>query len=227
MPHNEAKPLTALLLSFDIRQILSDLIQQYGVWTYAILFAVIFAETGLVIAPFLPGDSLLFTAGLFAHPERGAFNLSLLLGLLMSASFIGDNVNFWVGRAIGRRMFKNPKSKVFNPEHLVKTRKFYDKHGTKTIVIGRFVPIVRTFAPFVAGMDAMEYRRFVVASAVGAVTWVSVCVLSGYFFGRIPWVERNFEAVIIGVILLSMSGLFVEIVRSRMAKRKGQGQAES
>lgn len=219
--------LTELIALFDIRQSMADLIQNYGVWTYAILFAVIFAETGLVVAPFLPGDSLLFTAGLFAHPEMGAFNIVLLMGLLMAASFLGDNVNFWVGRAIGRRAFKNEKSKIFKPQYLVKTREFFDKHGTKTIVIGRFVPIVRTYAPFVAGMDAMEYRKFVAASAIGAVTWVSVCVLAGYFFGRIPWVERNFEAVIIGVILLSVSGILVEWAKSRIKKRKARQEAQS
>ena len=219
--------MTDLVFLFDIRQSLQNAIEHYGVWTYGILFLVIFAETGLVIAPFLPGDSLLFTAGLFSNPESGAFNIWLLMGLLMVASFAGDNVNFWVGRAIGRRVFKNANSRFFKPAYLDKTREFYDRHGTKTIVIGRFVPIVRTFAPFVAGMDAMEYRRFVVASAFGAVTWVALCVLAGYFFGRIPWVEKNFELTVLLVIGLSMVGIFFEFARSRMKRRKERQGGES
>jgi membrane-associated protein len=219
--------LTDLVLLFDIRQSLHEAIEHYGVWTYGILFLIIFAETGLVVAPFLPGDSLLFTAGLFAHPETGAFNLWLLMGLLMSASFTGDNVNFWVGRAIGRRVFKNENSRIFKRSYLEKTREFYERHGVKTIVIGRFVPIVRTFAPFVAGMDAMEYRKFIMASAVGSVTWVSVCVLAGYYFGRIPWVERNFELVILMVIGLSLVGIFVEFARSRVKRRRERREAQS
>jgi membrane-associated protein len=216
-----------VLLAFDIRETLQNVINDYGVWTYLILFAVVFAETGLVIAPFLPGDSLLFTAGMFAHPKSGAFNLYLLMGLLMAASFIGDNVNFWVGRWIGRKAFSNLDSKIFKQKYLEKTREFYARHGRKTIIVGRFVPIVRTFAPFVAGMDAMEYRRFVGASAIGAVVWVSVCVLSGYYFGRIPWVVKNFELVIIGIIGLSVVGIFVEFARSRAEAKRKPAQPES
>jgi membrane-associated protein len=208
------------LIAFDLRETLQNLVNDYGAWTYGILFLVIFAETGLVVAPFLPGDSLLFTAGMFARPESGAFNLYVLLGLLMAASFIGDNVNFWVGRWLGRKAFRNPDSRIFKRQYLEKTREFYERHGRKTIIIGRFVPIVRTFAPFVAGMDAMDYRRFVGASAVGAVVWVCVCVLAGYFFGRIPWVERNFELVIFGIIGLSLVGIFVEFLRSRRERRR-------
>lgn len=216
-----------VLLAFDIRETLQNVINDYGVWTYLILFAVVFAETGLVVAPFLPGDSLLFTAGMFAHPESGAFNLYLLMGLLMAASFIGDNTNFWVGRWIGRKAFSNPDSRIFKQKYLEKTREFYARHGRKTIIVGRFVPIVRTFAPFVAGMDAMEYRRFVGASAIGAVVWVSVCVLSGYYFGRIPWVVKNFELVIIGIIGLSVVGIFVEFVRSRAEAKRKPAEPES
>lgn len=215
------------LIAFDLRETLQNLVTDYGVWTYAILFLVIFAETGLVIAPFLPGDSLLFTAGIFARPESGAFNLYVLLGLLMSASFIGDNVNFWVGRWLGRKAFRNPESRIFKRSYLEKTREFYARHGRKTIIIGRFVPIVRTFAPFVAGMDAMEYRSFVGASAIGAVVWVSVCVLAGYYFGRIPWVEQNFELVIFGIIGLSLLGIVMEFVRSRRKSRTKPVDQES
>ncbi len=225
--HNEGAPLIDALLAFDLRETLHNAISDYGVWTYGILFLIIFAETGLVVFPFLPGDSLLFTAGMFAHPESGAFNLYLLMGLLMVASFAGDNVNFWVGRAIGRKLFKNEGSRFFKKEYLEKTRKFYERHGRKTIIVGRFVPIVRTFAPFVAGMDAMEYKRFVGASAIGAVVWVSVCVLSGYFFGRIPWVVANFELVILGIIGLSVLGILVEFLRSRAEARRKPAEPES
>ena len=219
--------MTDVLIAFDLRETLQGVISDYGTWTYGILFLVIFAETGLVVAPFLPGDSLLFTAGLFARPESGAFNLYFLMALLMAASFIGDNTNFWVGRWLGRKAFKNEDSRIFKRQYLEKTRHFYERHGRKTIIIGRFVPIVRTFAPFVAGMDAMEYRSFVGASAVGAVVWVSVCVLSGYFFGRIPWVEQNFELVILGVIGLSVVGIVVEFIRSRAESRRRPSEPES
>lgn len=193
---------------------------EYGAWTYGILFGIIFCETGLVITPFLPGDSLLFTAGMFAHPEKGAFNLFFLMGLLMSASVLGDNVNFWIGRKFGMRLFQKEDSKLFKKKHLVKTREFFDRHGSKTIIIGRFVPFVRTFAPFVAGLDSMDYAKFLPATIIGAVTWVSVCTLSGYFFGTIPWVEQNFEIAIIGVIALSMVSIVFGAVKSRIKRRK-------
>ena len=207
--------MTDLVLLFDIRQALHDAIEHYGVWTYGILFLIIFAETGLVVAPFLPGDSLLFTAGLFAHPETGAFNLWLLMGLLMTASFTGDNVNFWVGRAIGRRVFKNENSRIFKRSYLEKTREFYERHGVKTIVIGRFVPIVRTFAPFVAGMGVMTYSRFMFFNLIGAVLWVGLLIPAGYFFGSIPVVKANFELVILGIIAISVLPIVIEGWRAR------------
>lgn len=207
-------------------QHLQRLILEYGVWTYGILFAVIFCETGLVIMPFLPGDSLLFTAGIFAHPEKGAFNVWLLMGLLIVASFTGDNVNFWIGRKLGLKLFEK-EGRFLKRSYLDKTREFYDRHGTKTIIIGRFMPIVRTFAPFVADLDAMEYRKFVAASAIGAVVWVVLCVMAGYLFGRIPWVEANFEIVILGVIGLSMVSIVAEFVKSHAKKRKKRAEAES
>ena len=207
-------------LFLNLDETLRDVLVQYGAWTYGILFAIIFCETGLVVMPFLPGDSLLFTAGMFAHPEKGAFNLYFLMGLLMSASFLGDNVNFWIGRKFGLKLFQKEDSRLFKKKHLVATRAFFDKHGRKTIIIGRFVPFVRTFAPFVAGLDSMEYSKFVQASVIGAVTWVSVCTLAGYFFGTIPWVEQNFEIAIVGVVALSMVSIFVEVVKSRRKRRK-------
>ena len=206
---------------------LQDALVQYGLWTYGILFLIIFCETGLVVTPFLPGDSLLFAAGMFANPDKGAFNLYLLMGLLMAASMMGDSVNFWIGRKFGLRLFQKENSRLFKRSHLTKTREFFDRHGTKTIVIGRFVPFVRTFAPFVAGLDSMEYPRFLRASVVGAVTWVSVCTLAGYMFGRIKWVEDNFSIAIAGVVLLSFVGIAVEAVRARAKRRKERAVGRS
>ncbi|HXH61876.1 MAG TPA: DedA family protein [Fimbriimonadaceae bacterium] len=214
-------------LFLNLDKHLHDVILHYGPWTYGILFLVIFCETGLVITPFLPGDSLLFAAGMFANPEKGAFNVFLLVGLLAAASVLGDNTNFWIGRALGRRLFSKEDSRFFKRSYLVKTREFYDRHGTKTVIIGRFVPIVRTFAPFVAGMDAMEYDRFLPASLIGALTWVGLCTASGYFFGRIPWVQQNFSIAIMGVIALSLVGIFVEFVRSHRRKRAERAKSES
>ena len=207
-------------LFLNLDKHLNDVVLQYGVWTYAILFLIIFCETGLVVTPFLPGDSLLFAAGVFAHPERGAFDLGLLMPLLILASFCGDNVNFWIGKKLGLRLFKNENSRFFKKKHLEKTRAYYEKHGTKTIILGRFVPIVRTFAPFVAGLDAMEYRKFLPASIIGAVTWVTVCTGAGYLFGRVPWVEQNFSLAILVVVFLSFTGVFVEFVRARAKARR-------
>lgn len=211
-----------LLLDFflNLDDHLKDALVQYGGWTYGILFLIIFCETGLVVTPFLPGDSLLFAAGMFAHPDKGAFNIYLLMGLLMGASLLGDSTNFWIGRKFGLKLFKNKDSKLFKQSHLVKTREFFDKHGAKTIIIGRFVPFVRTFAPFVAGLDAMEYPRFLRASIIGTASWVSICTLAGYLFGRIKWVEENFSIAIIIVVALSFIGIIVEALKARSKRRK-------
>lgn len=208
-------------LFLNLDQHLQDALVRYGLsWTYGILFLIIFCETGLVVTPFLPGDSLLFAAGMFAHPDKGAFNLPELMGLLMAASLMGDSTNYWIGRKFGMKLFQKEDSKIFKRSHLTKTREFFDKHGAKTIIIGRFVPFVRTFAPFVAGLDSMEYPRFLRASIVGAVTWVSVCTLAGYLFGQIKWVEDNFSIAIIGVVLLSFIGIIIEAIRARAKRRK-------
>jgi membrane-associated protein len=207
--------LIDLLLHLDTH--LMSLVQDYGVWVYAILFLIIFAETGLVIAPFLPGDSLLFVAG--ALCGLGALELYWLMPLLMLAAFGGDNTNYWIGRLIGMRLFHRVKGRFIKREHLDKTHAFYEKHGGKTIIFARFMPIVRTFAPFVAGIGLMRYRLFVLFSALGSVAWIGSLTLAGYFFGNIPVVKNNLTLIILGVILLSILPALIEFVRHRQDAR--------
>lgn len=187
------------------------LVQDYGVWVYAILFAIIFAETGLVFAPFLPGDSLLFVAG--ALCGLGALQLHWLIPLLIIAAFSGDNTNYWVGRLIGMRLFYRLEGRLLKRAHLDKTHAFYEKHGGKTIIFARFMPIIRTFAPFVAGLGQMRYRLFVFFSAVGSLAWIGSLTLAGYFFGNIPVVKSNLTLIILGVILLSFLPALIQFVR--------------
>jgi membrane-associated protein len=191
---------------------LAEIIAQFGAGAYLILFAIIFAETGLVVTPFLPGDSLLFAAGTFA--ALGSFDLILLLLLLMAAAVIGDTVNYWIGARIGERAFSG-RVRFLKTEHLERTRAFYARHGGKTIVLARFIPIIRTFAPFVAGVGHMHYPRFLAYNLAGAVLWVSLFVLGGYFFGNIPAVRSNFTLVILAIIALSVVPVFVELLRNR------------
>jgi membrane-associated protein len=192
---------------------LLKLTQDYGVWVYAILFLIIFAETGLVIAPFLPGDSLLFVAG--ALSGLGALQLGLLVPLLMLAAFSGDNTNYWVGRTLGLRLFERVSGKLLKHEHLDKTHAFYEKHGGKTIIFARFLPIIRTFAPFVAGIGAMRYRLFVVFSALGSLAWIGSLTVAGYFFGNIPVVKNNLTLIILGIIVISLLPALREFIRHR------------
>jgi membrane-associated protein len=193
-------------------QHLSQVISQYGIWTHLILFLVVFCETGLVITPFLPGDSLLFAAGTFA--ALGALDLWLVVVLLIAAAIIGDTVNYWIGAYIGPRAFRGD-IKFLRKEYLDRTHAFYEKHGGKTIIIARFVPIIRTFAPFVAGVGTMSYPRFITYNVVGAVLWVGLFVLGGYFFGTIPVVRENFTIVILAIIAISVMPIAVEAVRAR------------
>ncbi|MFQ5418791.1 MAG: DedA family protein [Anaerolineae bacterium] len=195
---------------------LNEIIQNYGIWTYAILFLVIFLETGVVVTPFLPGDSLLFAAGAFA--ALGSFNVLLLFGLLFVAAVLGDAANYWIGRTIGPRAFEQDY-RFLKRSHLEKTQKFYEKHGGKTIVLARFVPIVRTFAPFVAGVGTMEYGRFAFYNVFGALTWTSLFIFGGYFFGNLPIVKTNFEIVILGIIFISVLPMVIEYLRSRTPKQ--------
>lgn len=197
---------------------LEDIIKNYGFWTYLILFLIIFAETGLVITPFLPGDSLLFAAGTFAA-GRG-LNVWLLFVLLSVAAIIGDTVNYWVGHYVGPRVFYKDDVRFLNKKYLERTHAFYEKYGGKTIIIARFIPIIRTFAPFVAGIGSMTYWRFITYNVVGGILWVGICVFAGYFFGNIPIVKNNFSIVIIVIVLISVLPVIVEFIRHRMSRAK-------
>lgn len=192
------------------------LVHDYGVWVYAILFAIIFAETGLVVAPFLPGDSLLFVTG--ALCGMGSLELQVLLPVLMLAAFSGDNTNYWIGRLLGLRLLNRVNSRFIKHEHLEKTRAFYAKHGGKTIIFARFLPVIRTFAPFVAGIGTMNYRLFVMFSALGSVAWIGGFLLAGYFFGNIPVIKNNLTLMVGGIILVSFLPAIREFVRHRRAK---------
>jgi membrane-associated protein len=176
-------------------------IQDYGSWTYLILFLIIFCETGLVVAPFLPGDSLLFAAGALA--AKGSFDVALLMFVLSAASFLGDNLNYWVGRRAGPAIF-HKRNRFVNREHLERTERYYEEHGSKTILMARFAPVLRTFAPFVAGIGRMRYTVFLTYSFVGSIAWNACFVLGGFFFGNIPAVRDNFTAVILGIITISL-----------------------
>lgn len=197
---------------------LKQLCIDYGGWTYAILFVIIFCETGLVVTPFLPGDSLLFAAG--AISAKGALNHWTLFFLLTIAAILGDTLNYAIGKYLGPRVLKNENSRIFKKKHLDKTHAFFEKYGGKTIIIARFVPIVRTFAPFVAGVGAMTYRRFFFFNVVGGIAWVAICVYAGWFFGNIPVVEENFELVILVIIFISILPMLIEYMRHRARERR-------
>lgn len=202
-----------LFLHMD--QHLGQLISQYGTWTHLILFLIVFCETGLVVTPFLPGDSLLFAAGTFA--ALGALDLWVLVLLLIIAAIVGDTVNYWIGAYIGPRAFRGD-IRFLRKEYLDRTHAFYEKHGGKTIIMARFVPIIRTFAPFVAGVGAMSYGKFISYNVVGAVLWVGLFVLGGYFFGNISVVRENFTLVILAIIAISVLPIVIEAVRARRSR---------
>ena len=191
---------------------LGVVIQDYGTWTYAILFAIIFCETGLVVTPFLPGDSLLFAAGALAH--SGELNPMWLFVVLSAAAIAGDTVNYWIGAIVGPRAFSG-NIRFLKKEHLDRTHAFYEKYGGKTIIIARFVPIVRTFAPFVAGIGAMNYARFIIYNIIGGLAWVALCIFSGYLFGKMEFVEKNFSLVIMAIVAISVMPMVVEYLRAR------------
>jgi membrane-associated protein len=193
------------------------LVANYGPWIYAILFVIVFCETGLVVAPFLPGDSLLFVAGTLA--AAGDMYIHGLFAALATASFLGDNTNYWIGRFVGPRVFKRERSRLLNPEHLARTQRFYDRYGARTIFLARFVPVIRTFAPFVAGIGRMQYPRFLFYSFSGSIAWVGLLAYAGFYFGNLPWVKSNLTLVIVAIILLSISPGIVEYLRHLGAKR--------
>ena len=192
---------------------LSEIITQYGTITYLILFLIVFAETGLVVTPFLPGDSLLFAAGTFA--AGGSLDLAILFAVLGSAAIIGDSVNYAIGKLTGPAIFEKEKIKFLKKEHLEKTHRFYEKHGGKTIIIARFIPIIRTFAPFVAGIGTMSYGKFIAYNVIGGILWVALFLLGGYYFGNLPFVKSNFSLVILAIIIISVLPGVIEFLRHR------------
>ena len=206
------------ILHIDVH--LAELVADYGVWVYAILFLILFCETGLVVTPFLPGDSLLFVAGALASLETNDINVHLMVVLMLIAAILGDAVNYTIGRLFGDRLFSNPDSKIFRRSYLDKTHAFYEKHGGKTIILARFVPIVRTFAPFVAGMGHMSYRQFALYNVTGALLWVLSFTYAGYFFGTSPMIQENLKLLIVGIIVVSILPGVIEIIRHRRAAAK-------
>lgn len=198
---------------------LTQLIADYGMWIYAILFLIIFCETGLVVTPFLPGDSLLFVAGTLAAIGSNHINVHLMVLLLIAAAIMGDASNYFIGKFFGEKLFQNPNSKIFKRSYLEKTHEFYEKHGGKTIIIARFVPVIRTFAPFVAGMGKMTYARFFSFNIIGGVCWVPLFMYAGYFFGELEFVKKNLSLLAVVIIFISLLPAIIEIMRQRARKQ--------
>ena len=203
-----------------IDQHLIALAAQHGAWVYAVLFLIVFCETGLVVTPFLPGDSLLFAAGAVAAASAGVLNVHIIVVLLLAAAILGDASNFEIGKYFGTKLFAHPNSRLFKPEYLAKTHQFYEKYGGKTIILARFVPIVRTFAPFVAGMGKMHYGHFLRYNIIGALAWVVSLTYLGYAFGNVPFIKNNFGALVIGIVVFSVIPMAVEIIRAKLGKDK-------
>jgi membrane-associated protein len=209
---------------FDLKnpEQINHLAQSLGPWLYVVLFAVIFAETGLVAVPFLPGDSLLFAVGAVSANPTSPINLPLVAFLLVVAAILGDAANYWIGYKIGPKVFASEGSRLLNKKHLIEAQHFYDKHGGKTIILARFVPIIRTFAPFVAGVGRMNFSKFLIFNVVGGVSWVLICLLGGWFFGGLAWVQKNFEVVVVAIVVISVLPVAFEIARGWLAARKGK-----
>jgi membrane-associated protein len=210
------RQLIDIFLHLD--QHLKPILETYGSWTYLLLFAIIFCETGLVVTPFLPGDSLLFAAGAFA--ASGSLSLAILIVSLIAAAVLGDTVNYWVGDKLGPRLLAFKRFRLIKPEHLAYTHEFYEKYGGKTIIIARFVPIVRTLAPFVAGLGTMSYGRFMSYNVVGGVAWVVICTVAGFFFGNLPFVQDNFSLVVLAIIFLSVLPAVWEFWKARTVRKR-------
>lgn len=211
-----------ILLHFD--NYLAKFINLFGNWTYVLLFVIVFAETGLVVTPFLPGDSLLFVVGTLSG--SGYLNIAVSYFTLLAAAIIGDTVNYWVGYKIGPKVFAQENSRIFKKAYLEKTREFYEKHGKKTIILARFAPIVRTFAPFVAGVGKMDYRTFLTYNVVGAFIWVTSLTFAGYFFGSLPWVKANFEYIVYFIILISLLPMLIEYIKHKKEPKLTKKQLE-
>lgn len=197
---------------------LANIINLFGVFTYVILFFIVFAETGLVVMPFLPGDSLLFIVGTLAG--SGYLNIWVIYFTLLIAAILGDTVNYWIGHHLGKRVFSKENSRIFNKAYLEKTQDFYAKHGGKTIILARFLPIIRTFAPFVAGVGKMHYKTFLLYNIVGAFIWVTSLTFAGYFFGGLPLIRENFEYAVIGIVFVSLVPVLIEYMKHKHASRR-------
>lgn len=211
----------SFVLHIDVH--LQELFTTYGIWVYGILFLIIFSETGFVVTPFLPGDSLLFAAGALVSATQGtpnAMDIHMLVGLLVAAAFLGNVLNYTIGHFFGAKLFNNPHSKIFRKDHLDKTHAFFDKHGGITIIITRFMPIIRTFAPFVAGMGAMTYPRFMLFNLIGALLWVLSFTYVGFFFGELPFIKTNFTALMMGIIVISLLPMIIQALRMRFCSAK-------
>jgi len=199
---------------------LQSLAAQYGLWIYGILFLIVFCETGLVVTPFLPGDSLLFAAGSLAAMPASSLDPNLLFLLFFSAALLGDNLNYLIGHKLGPKVFNYQKSRFFNPEHLVRTHRFFEKHGGKTIIIARFIPIIRTFTPFVAGIGAMPYSRFLLFCVAGALLWVGLFCYGGYFVGQLPFVQQNRKLIFLAIIAVSIMPPFIGYLKHRFGRKQ-------
>ena len=210
--------LIDFILHIDVH--LAELVAQYGVWVYAILFLILFCETGLVVTPFLPGDSLLFVAGALSALPTNDLNVHLMVVLMVIAAIVGDAVNYTIGRVFGDRLFSNPNSKIFRRSYLDKTHAFYERHGGKAIVLARFVPIVRTFAPFVAGIALMCPRTFFFFNVTGCILWVGCLVSAGFFLGNLDWVRQNFSIIVYAIVVVSVLPVVIEVLRSRLGGKK-------
>ncbi len=217
-------PVEIVLKMIDIvlhvDKYLDIIIQTFGIWSYIILFAIVFCETGLVVTPFLPGDSLLFAAGALAG--IGSFDVTILMAVFPAAAIIGDNVNYWIGRAVGPRLF----GRFINKRHLDRTHEFYEKHGGLAVVFGRFAPIIRTFMPFVAGIGRMTYPKFLAFDIFSGILWPAIFVLSGYYFGNLPLVKKYFSLVVVVIIVISVIPIIYQIVRMRLEKKNGNAVSE-
>lgn len=205
--------LIDFILNIDVH--LNELVSQYGAWVYAILFLIVFCETGLVVTPFLPGDSLMFVAGTLASLPTNRLHVHLLVLLLILAAILGDASNYTIGRLFGKKLFNNPNSKIFKQSYLEKTHAFYEKYGGKTIILARFIPIIRTFAPFVAGMGHMSYRHFATYNIIGGLAWVILFTYTGFLFGGLQFVQENLKIWIVAIIVLSILPAVIEIIRNR------------
>lgn len=201
-----------------IDQHLIQLVQDYHLWTYAILFVIVFCETGLVVTPFLPGDSLIFVGGAIASQPDIPLEIGFLLSVIFAAAVLGDSCNYAIGHFFGKKLFSNPNSKIFKQSYLDKTHNYFKKYGGKTIILARFIPIVRTFAPFVAGMGKMHYYYFMLYNVVGAVLWVGIFGFAGYFFGDLPFVQKNLKLLLLAIIVISVMPAVIEVVRAKIKK---------